>query len=358
MKQSIGREERRNRFRAFIFLKKGMINMKQAKKKLTMAIGMAVGVTVLAGAAFASYNTSNGYEVGKNAIKGLLNNENYTANLEIKMSADGSEIGKTSIQELYDRNGDVRLNRIEKDESNSDYSGSREYKEYSQDGTYISVYNADGEEQTSVYGGDIGDVNMGNGNFDEMNNMNDSDKETADKIVRFAELAADTFVGDLKNNIVYVSGDDDSATYEINLDAVQIPELVNAGLSVMFSSMNRYDSPYMVLGTDPIVKNAFLKFTVDSEGRLTAADANVTMSGDGHEAAIDISGTISDYGTTKPQRVDFSTLRNIHTYGVTSDGNGSVHVNEDGNVLDEDGNIVGTIDINQKTGEGIITYNE
>ena len=66
--------------------------MKSNKKKITMAIGMVLGVTVLAGAAFASYNTSNGYDVAKTAVKGLMKNENYTANMTIKTSLDGNEI--------------------------------------------------------------------------------------------------------------------------------------------------------------------------------------------------------------------------------------------------------------------------
>lgn len=301
MKQSIG-------------LRKGMIIMKAKNKKITMAIGMAVGVTMLAGAAFAGYNTSNGYEVGKTAMKALLNNENYTANVEFKMSVDGAEIATGSISELYDRNGDVRLNRTEKtyfaayDEINS-YEGTS----YCQDGSYITTYSLDGGTRTRVYNGDM---YSGKGTFDILNNANDEDKDTTNKVVRFVELAADTFVGDLKNNIVYVSGDDDSATYEISLDAIQIPEVVNAGLSAMFSSMSRYDNedPYMVLGTDPIVKNAYLKFTVDNEGRLTDGVANVTMSGNGHEAAVDVTLIMSDYGTTVPQRVDISTLPNVKTW--------------------------------------------
>lgn len=312
-----------------------MIIMKAKNKKITMAIGMAVGVTVLAGAAFAGYNTSNGYEVGKTAMKGLLNNENYTANLEMKMSVDGSELVKESITELYDRNGDVRLNRMDSTTSATSYiCTDRECKAYSQDGSYISTYYSDGEAHTRIY---KGDTNMGNGAFDELNGMNDGDKETTNKVVRFVELACDTFVGDLKNNVVYVSGDDDSASYEISLDAIQIPELVNAGLSAMFSSMNQYDNeePYMVLGTDPIVKSAYLKFTVDNEGRLKDGAANITMSGNGHEAAVDIALTMSDYGTTQPQRVDISTLPNVETYDMTADTASNRYVSEDSEVAVE-----------------------
>lgn len=322
MKQSIG-------------LRKGMIIMKAKNKKITMAIGMAVGVTMLAGAAFAGYNTSNGYEVGKTAMKGLLNNENYTANTEFKMSIDGAEFEKSTMTELYDRNGDVSMNRMETSTSDASYVDiGREYKAYFQDGSYISTYYSDGEAHTSIY---KGDTNMGIGAFDELNEINDGDKETTSKVVRFVELACDTFVGDLKNNVVYVSGDDDSATYEISLDAIQIPEVVNAGLSAMFSSMNQYDNedPYMVLGTDPIVKSAYLKFTVDNEGRLTDGAANITMSGNGHEAAVDVTLIMSDYGTTVPQRVDISTLPNVETYDMTADTASNRYVSENGEVAVE-----------------------
>lgn len=301
-----------------------MIKMTQKKKKITMAVGMTLGVTILAGAAFASYNTSNGYEVGKNAVKGLLNNENYTMNASIKMSIDGKEISSTEITELYDRNGDVKLNRSEKTTVAPEYEyymGAYEFKSYKQDNDYITTYYYNGGEtpdNTNVY---KNSEYMGHGSCDIMNNTDDDDRETTNKIIRFVELIGDTVVGDLKNNIVYVSGDDDSSTYEINLDTMQIPEVVNAGLSAMFSSMNQYDNedPFMIFGTDPIIKNASLKFTVDSEGRATDADIAATMSGDGHEGSVGLSFKMSDYGTTQPQRVDVSTLPNVETYDIGAD---------------------------------------
>ena len=140
------------------------------------------------------------------------------------------------------------------------------------------------------------------------------------KMVNFVELIADTMIGDLKNNIIYVSGDDNSSTYEMNLDAIQIPEVANAGLSAMFSE-NIADSdddsdPYILLGTDPIVKNVSVKFTVDNEGRFTNLNAEASMvgndsNGEKHEATVNITLDMSDYGTTKPERVDISTLPNV-----------------------------------------------
>ena len=138
-------------------------------------------------------------------------------------------------------------------------------------------------------------------------------------MVNFVELIGDTLIGDLKNNIIYVSGDDNSSTYEMNLDAIQIPEVANAGLSVMFNPTgDAYDDsePYTLLGTDPIVKNVSVKFTVDNEGRFTNLNAEASMigndsNGEKHEAAISITLDMSDYGTTKPERVDISTLPNV-----------------------------------------------
>lgn len=274
-------------------------------KRAVTAIGLAVGITMLASAAFAGYSTMSGYEVGKTACKALTENENYTSEVALSISVDGEEIMNESVIELYDRDGEVSLNRTE---TGYDYFSNETYlREYVQDNMSIQVYN---NTDTYIYPSNI---YRDCGAFDMLNGADAEDKKTYDKVIRFAELACDTFMGDLKNNFVYVSGDDNSATYEINLDAVQIPELVNAGLSAMFSSMSEYDDlPYMALGTDPVVKSASLVFTVDNEGRAMDAAGNITMSGEGHEAAVDISLKMYDYGTTKPQRVDISTLPNVN----------------------------------------------
>ena len=175
---------------------------------------------------------------------------------------------------------------------------------------------------------------------------------------------ADTLVGDLKNNIVYVSGDDNSSTYEIKLEGIQIPELVNAGLSAMFSSMNQYssyneDDVFLKLGTDPVVKSASLTFTVDREGRLLDETGTFTLAGFGedgasHEACVTETLKI-DYGTAKPEKIDISPLKNVDYHSAGADH--SVSVDEDGVAVDEDGNAVGNIEIDEN-GEGKVVYND
>lgn len=293
-----------------------MIKMKSNKKKITMAIGMVLGVTVLAGATFASYSTSNGYDVAKTAVKGLMKNENYTANMTTKISLDGKEISSDTLKELYDRNGDVKIN---KENKVSSYDYNNEYREWVQDDTnIISSTHYDGEKRTLVEENASEYLNLFGG-FDKFYTEDANEDKRNQKMVNFVELIGDTMIGDLKNNIIYVSGDDNSSTYEMNLDAIQIPEVANAGLSVMFNPIgDAYDDsePYNVLGTDPIVKNVSVKFTVDNEGRFTNLNAEASMvgndsNGEKHEATVNITLDMSDYGTTKPERVDISTLPNV-----------------------------------------------
>jgi len=300
--------------------------MTQKRKKITMITGLVVGIVMLAGAAMANYNTSNGYDVGKIAAKGLLNNENYTASFDMKLSVDGNEVASQKVEELYDRNGDVKLNRHET--GCTDFSGNdSDFSVYIQDKIRIMQSIDDGKLNTHVYKGDEYYYLHPVGMLDEFNGMTDDDKSTANKFIRFGELIADTLVGDLKNNIVYISGDDNSATYEINLDAVQIPEFANAGLSALFSSMrvNDRDDPLTALGEDPIVKSASLRFTIDNTGRLLDAVGAVTLSGRNgsgeiHTATLDLSLKVSDYGTTVPQRLDLSLIPDAQYANVTVDG--------------------------------------
>lgn len=295
--------------------KKGMIYMTPKKRKTTVIIGMALGITMLSGAAFASYTTANGYEVCKSALKGLTENENYTSALAIKACYDGEELAHQYVTELYDRDGDVKLNRTES------YEG-EELKTYYQDNSYIHVDSHNGEDVSSyVY---TNRDFFTSGAFDLWNGMNEDEKNTTNKIMRFVELVGDTIVGDLKNNFVYVSSENGFDTYEINLDAIQIPEVINAGLSAMFGTFNTgYSShradPIAELGEDPVVKNASLKCTVDGEGRLADGKITIVVTGNGHEASMDMSLTMSDYGTTAPQRVDISSLKNVDIMDNMSD---------------------------------------
>ena len=56
-------------------------------------------------------------------------------------------------------------------------------------------------------------------------------------MVNFMEIAADTVMGDLKNNFVQLGKDGDKTQYQIEISKDQVPSLVNAGLSLFAYSV-------------------------------------------------------------------------------------------------------------------------
>lgn len=280
--------------------------MNKKNKKITAIVGIATGAVILAGAAFASYNTSNGYDVGKLAVKGLMSNENYTAEMTTTFNVDGEEIESIKFKEKYDRNGDVK--RYNETQHSNEYLT----QSWHQDGKEIRIQNISDGTKVYVYPEKI---YSGAGVFDINQELTDEDRKTQEKVIRFVELVGDTLVGDLKNNIVYVGGDDNSATYEMNLSSVQIPEFVNAGISALFSQTGYggVDDFVKNFVNDPFVSNVTLKFTVNSQGKLLDGNISGTLTGrDKNGEAHNAQGTatlkMSDYGTTVVDRFDESTL--------------------------------------------------
>lgn len=322
-----------------------MMKMTAKEKRMTALISLGAGICVFAGAAFANYTTSGGYSVYKKAIIGALGEENYTLNADVSLKIDGKEISSGNTKEMFSEKGDANLYK----ESTSVYYDGTEssYKTYMQDNISIQIYD-DGEAQ--VMDGERSKQRYNPKNGSSLNGGIDMDRETDQKMVRFVELLADTFMGDLKNNFVYVSGDDNSKKYELTLDGMQVPEFVNAGLSAAFSSMsnNEYnqDDPTLALGKDPVVRSASTIFTVDNEGRLLHNDLRAELIGKGrdgaeHSLVLDISINMSDYGTTTPPKADLENLK--ISYQESKDANSVDYDVEDGvtitKEIDADGNV-------------------
>lgn len=342
--------------------------MTAKKKRTTLAICLATGVCVFSSAVLANYSTSNGYGVYKNAIKGLLGMENYTLDVEAQYSFDGEVQEDTHFTEKYNIDGDTVRSTIEEDSNGFKHSeyiqDKKEYDlyEYGDGSTSARVYNIDEEYYPVRAGGRLGGI--------------DAEKDA--QMIRFAELLTDTLVGDLKNNFIYVEGDDTHSSYEIKLDALQIPELINAGISAMLgtefnSAMeNNYDPDEFIeaLHSEPAVKSASCEFTVDNEGRLTynrlyGSIVGADSKGNKHTMEIEVTIKISDYGTTTPDKLDISTLPkdtlyyNDETYEFTyMDGSPVVYDEE----ADEDDKYTvdaenGTYTIKNEKGEIVVEYN-
>lgn len=288
--------------------------MTAKKKKITTAAALAAGICIFTGAAFASYNTSNGYSVYKKGVINALSAENYTLNIKENMYVDGEKLTNSEeITEQFAADGDVQLHR-------ADISADSVYESYIQDGKKIVIY--DGE--TYIY--DQRDISAFKNRA-----MGYNPKSSADqKMLRFLELLADTLTGDIKNNFVYLSGDENTDKYEMQLSSIQIPELFNAGLSALFSSAEvdaqGYDEadPYTVLGEDPVIEAVSCEFEVDKQGRLAYNLLSIEASGVGtdsnqHTVRIEVEVNIYDYGTTSPDRVDIDSLDAKYYNDVNAD---------------------------------------
>ena len=330
--------------------------MKQTKKKkIFMAAGLAAGITVLASAALANFSTANGYETYKKAVMGLMGQDNYTMEVNFKLALDGNTFTETHTFEQCDQNGENQLLRISEEKGTANPLDTGKDMSY-----YDEEHVQDGGKSYSISESDFTDTGKNTyGNYYDHSRLYPNDTvgslgadysdETSKKIMRVAELAADTFVGDLKNNIVYVGGDDTQSTYEMNLDYVQIPEIVNAGLSAIFSM--EYSNSQMIgssdplvnlMGTDPIISSAGMTFSVDNEGRLLSNEISGVMKGTGldgasHEIVLTASLVMSDYGTTTVERFDPSTMpENTTYYDVDAQQGYNVKFDSDGNIISKE----------------------
>lgn len=305
-------------------------------KKFITSIALIIGVITLSSAVLANYANSNGYSKYKNGLKNFLKEENYTLNLKATLSFDDDVLTSNEVQEMYDKNGDAKLYQ------KSTYDNNRTHETYQYDDVRVSKqdfsYDDNGEfvNQSSVY---VDDQRSEYKNDRISNTFNIGDigtEEQFDKVVRFGELLADMFVGDLKNNFVLLSNDDGNETYSVELENFQIPEVVNAGVDMVFTNMissyerfNDMDLDYepesslspeerffMSMKNSPIIDGAKCLVTVDSAGRLTENILSAKLVGKDannveHNLSLEISINVSDYGVTVPLRLDLSQETNV-----------------------------------------------
>ena len=287
--------------------------MNLKKKKTIIAVSVITGACVLAVSAFANYSTANGYDVYKKGIKSLIGQENYTLNATASLLTDGEKSLETTLTEKYDRNGEVVLNAVHNSKELIGECYESGYREIIQGGKSYYYYN---NGENNIW--EVNDYRSDKGGTLDL--IPADEKETADKVIRFAELLTDTVVGDLKNNFIYISDTESGgAKYSVSLDAIQIPELINAGISAV-CSLNSYDASYndneyyknltpsdvdYYLYHDATVKSVSCDFEVDGEGRLTDNVMTIEIeSEDGHKLEMKFEINVSDFGTTVPEALD------------------------------------------------------
>lgn len=281
---------------------------------------LAAGAVLLSGAVFANYENANGYTNYKNAVKGMLDQTNFSIDAEMRAEIDGEMLLSLDGTFKQSENGTSTFSTAQAIGEEANIS-----KNTVQDGWGVSI---------GKYG------NYTNWYFNKKDNpkgrfIDEEDRNVVDKVVNFAEILADTMVGDLKNNFVMVDSKDGNKSYQVSLAGSQVPELVRSGMSVLFATVKneRYGNYYgddeinsvdgllwtkMLAGEqDPFIKEATCFLTLDSEGRLIKNDLKGTMTGydkngNTHDLTVTIALNLYDYGTTAPERIDLSEIPAIN----------------------------------------------
>lgn len=189
------------------------------KRKVTVCL--LAGVLVLAVSAGAAFDSINGYAALKQGVKTLaLQTDNVTAEASYTVAVDGKELRGSTMNYVLD--GSDWLTREKSTigkESNESWSFCCQGNFASATGRMLQnkEYNGWKSEGTP-----------------RQNLMNvDTDEELAQRMITFAELAADTAMGDLKNTFVSLGKEDGVTRYQVDISASQVPALVNAGLSLL-----------------------------------------------------------------------------------------------------------------------------
>ncbi|MHC1723153.1 MAG: hypothetical protein AB9836_08125 [Aminipila sp.] len=204
----------------------------KGRKHAVTATCLIAGMFVLTSAVYANYDDSRGYTNYKDAVKDLvLYQDSFTANGEMAILVDGKEMATVKGDLKLD--GDDYYWKTVSEDSFSDRDNKYENIQVRKDGKNFSYY-----PETNSY-------TVSDAENDFRPDMSDP---TMKKGVRFAELFADAMVGDLKNNFVLESKEGDNRTYSVDVSGSQIPEVVNAGISLMFTAANNQENlnPYDV----------------------------------------------------------------------------------------------------------------
>ena len=210
------------------------------KKRTRIIACLTAGVLILAVSATAAFGSVNGYAKYKTALKALaMEEDNFTAAGTLAVKMDGKEIMKVKADyAMAAPDYALSTTATQNGKTFTEYTGSvgGVYTWYPDDDTYCQ-YDQD-EGQKNFLGFDAGD-------------------EMQKRLVTFMELAADTVVGDLKNNFVEVGSENGSTLYQVNIANSQVPSLVNAGLSLFACALAEDQSTVSTVRYEDYDANTF-----------------------------------------------------------------------------------------------------
>ena len=194
---------------------------------------LCVALVVLAGALAVSALNGSPYETLKNALLDALAIDNATVSMEARLTVDGVEMEFSRNEEVVGETASLTRQ----------YDELGQPSHFSYDSENLSLrpgYTApDGTEWYSA-SRSWGYGSRNYGSILGLGSLTQEDRDSA--TVRFATLAVDALVGDLKNNIV-MSESDGMRRISGTLTSAQIPELVRAGIDMLLET-SQYGDVY------------------------------------------------------------------------------------------------------------------
>nr|WP_315023038.1 hypothetical protein [uncultured Aminipila sp.] len=228
----------------------------KGRKHAVTATCLLAGMFVLTSAVYANYDDARGYTNYKEAIKDLaFYQDNFSADGEMSILVDGEKMATIKGALKLDGN-DYYIRTVSEDSLNKEQSKSESIQVYKDGKAYYYYPDSNSyleSEGTESLRPDMSDPAVKKG-------------------IKFAELFADSMVGDLKNNFVLASKDGDNRTYSVNVSGSQIPEVVNAGISLMFTAANNADMSQSSYVTYENYEKTLASYYEEQTGKKIADD--------------------------------------------------------------------------------------
>lgn len=218
------------------------------KKRNRLTVCLVAGVLILAVSATAAFGSVNGYSKYKEALKALaMESENFTANGTVTLNLDGKDMV------------------TEKGTYTMDGANHASYRQVIQNGKVISEQYDTTLDGVNTWFNPEQDIYYTCETSNQATNLLgfNEDDEMEHRLVTFMEMAADTVVGELKNNFVQVGKEDGNTLYKVDISKSQVPSLVNAGLSLFaYTTAHDGSTSYVTYENyDQIVLNYYEKTT-------------------------------------------------------------------------------------------------
>lgn len=213
--------------------------MRQNKHFVTI-VCLILGAVLLCSAAVANIGNAGGYEAYKQGLLGLFNMDSYSGHGNVELTLDGASLVTARYVEKFNKGAKAgeAISYVSLDGYSEmfdmtdggyenwhvvnpeDHITEAPYTYYEYDSKEDSWYIDTGYSRGCIFS----DFNI------------DTTSEYEQKMLHIAELVVDMFVGDLKNNFVYLGSEDGLRYYRISLSGDQLPEIVQAVMSLMFDN--------------------------------------------------------------------------------------------------------------------------